>query len=103
MSAADRRAARKARREARRLARQQRQDARGNRRLERQQNRQGFLTGIIGDGGLGGLVETAGDAFGGGGLPPTKDSTDTGDGKGMDTMTLALIGLGAYMLLNKKK
>ena len=103
MSAADRRAARKARREARRLARQERQNQRGDRRLQRQNNRQGFLTGIIGEGGLGGLVETAGDAFGGGGLPQTKEDGQTGDGKGMDTMTLALIGLGAYMLLNKKK
>lgn len=103
MTSQERKAARQARRAARRAARQGRQDARGDRKANRQKNRQGFLSGIIGDDGLGGLIEKSGDVFGGGGYdtPPTKTGGE-GTDKGMDTTTLALIGLGAYFLMKKK-
>lgn len=100
-----RRAARRAERQARRDARQGNKQARRDSRLERQKGRQGFLSGIIGEKGLGGLIETAGDSFGGGGdMPPPTKSGDEGTGGigGMSTTTLALIGLGAYMLMKKK-
>lgn len=95
--------------ERRRLRRQKRQEAREARRAaksgartERQKNRQGFLSGIIGDKGIGGLVEQ----FQGG------DDLDTGldggggkSGEGEDDnnmMMYVLIGLGAYFLMQKK-
>lgn len=107
MAKADRQARRAARREERAARRAGRQDNKANRRaarLERQQGRQGFLSGIIGDKGLGGLIDSAGDAFGGGGAPPPTKTGEGGEGGigGMSTTTLALIGLGAYMLMKKK-
>lgn len=89
---------RELRRAKRRDARIARQEARRASKTERQANRQGFLSGIIGDEGLGGLADDFG--FGGGGdLPPTKDD----DGKEESNMMMyALIGLGAYMLMQKK-
>lgn len=99
----ERRAARAANRAERRAGRDQRQQNRQEARAQRQQNRQGFLSGIVGDEGLGGLISDAGDAFGGGyDQPMTKENGDDQGAGGMSTTTLALIGLGAYMLMKKK-
>lgn len=92
---------REQRRAARRAARAARQERRQSARSTRQQNRQGFLTNIVGEGGLGSLAEKV---FAG----PTEDiplgGGKTEDEKSEDnTMMYLLIGLGAYLLMNKKK
>jgi len=102
----------RASREARRLARQEaRSTNRAERRasrLARQQGRQGFLSGIIGDEGLGGLAD---DIFGGG---DTSNSADTGSnapgnktGSGgsedlMKMLPLLIGGLVLFMMMKKK-
>jgi hypothetical protein len=92
---------REQRRAARRDARAARQERRQAARSNRQKNRQGFLTNIVGEGGLGSLAEKV---FAG----PTDDlpmgGGKTEDENGKDnTMTYLLVGLGAYLLMNKKK
>lgn len=95
----ERHTARQDRRAARRAARQGRGDSRREARTQRQAQRQGFLSGIVGDEGLGGIVSQ----FTGGSDDFTKEGgTGTGDDKD-NTMMYLLVGLGAYMLMNKKK
>lgn len=103
------------RRAARRAARQERQKERQANRLARQENRQGFLSNMVGEGGLSGLVSTAGEAFGGGkddamsdmssGTGGAKSGTGEG-GEGSGTFDikkfLPLIAIGAFLLLKKK-
>jgi len=104
----------KASREARRLARREaratnRADRRASR-LARQKGRQGFLSGIIGDEGLGGLAD---DIFGGG--DDMSNSADTSDysapggksGTGgsedlMKMLPLLIGGLVLFMMMKKK-
>jgi hypothetical protein len=100
-------ASRAARREARQARRAEQADARRGGRLARQTNRQGFLSGIIGEDGLGGLVDSIG--LGGGDsdnttLPPggSKNLTDGLEGESSNMLVYAAIGLAAYMLLKKK-
>lgn len=68
---------------------------------------------MIGEGGLGGLIETAGDSFGGSGdyeapmgsVGATTKQGDggNGNGSGFDIMKfLPLIGIAAFLLLKKK-
>lgn len=94
--------------ERRSLRRQKRQDARAARqearrasKTARQSNRQGFLSGIIGEKGLGGLAEDfgfGGDDTGYNGGGKTGDGDEATD----NTMMYVLIGLGAYFLMQKK-
>ena len=95
---AERRALRRLKRQDARAARR---EARSAQKTQRQANRQGFLSGIIGEKGLGGLAEDFG--FGG------DDTGYNGGGKAGDggeekdnTMMYVLIGLGAYFLMQKK-
>lgn len=98
------------RREARRAARAARREERQNFRLAKQEKRQGFLSNMIGEGGLGGLIETGGKVFGGGGaddLPlPANGGSKNLDGEGgkdFDVMKfLPIIAIGAFLLLKKK-
>lgn len=94
----ERHTARQERRAARRAARQGRGDSRREARSQRQSQRQGFLSGIVGDEGLGGIVEQ----FTGGSDDFTKEGGTEGDDKD-NTMLYLIVGLGAYMLMNKKK
>lgn len=99
MTKAEKRRAARAQRRADRQARQsQRQAARGT----RQQNRQGFLTNIVGEGGLGSLAEKV---FAGPdpGTDPALLATKEDETTAKDnTLLYVALGLGAYMLINKK-
>lgn len=87
------------RRAARRAARAARQERRLASKEGRQANRQGFLTGIVGEGGLGALAEKVGLGGNDEPLPETKTEDDAPKD---NTMLYLAIGLGAYMLMNKK-
>lgn len=93
---------REAKRAARRAAKAAKQEARLSAKGERQKNRQGFLSGIVGEEGLSGLINTAADAgiFDGGGAPLTKENEDKGDLMS-NPLLLVGIGLAAYMLMKK--
>lgn len=98
------------RRAARREARAARREERQSFRLAKQEKRQGFLSNMIGEGGLGGLIETGGKVFGGGGgddlpLPATGGSKnlDGEGGQGFDVMKfLPIIAIAGFLLLKKK-
>lgn len=93
---------RRAARAARRADRQNRQEGRQASRASRQQNRQGFLTNIVGDGGLGSLAEKV---FAGPdqGADPALLATKEDETTAKDnTLLYVALGLGAYMLINKK-
>lgn len=105
------RASRQARRAERQARRADQADSRRAGRLARQSQRQGFLSGIIGEDGLGGLVDT----IAGGGtdvdnttLPPngnqggSKSLTEGLEGESSNMLVYAAIGLAAFMLLKKK-
>lgn len=100
MSHNKRHSRREARRAERRASRQGNKDSRRASRLERQKGRQGFMSGIIGDKGLGGLVEK----FGMGGGDDVGAYKDDSSEMGKDnTMMYVAIAVGAYLLMNKKK
>lgn len=95
--ASERRAARRAAREARQLRRLASKET-------RQGNRQGFLTGIVGEGGLGALA----DKVLAGPDQPLPETGGTGGGKTEgeepkdNTLLYVGLGLAAYMMMNKK-
>lgn len=96
------RADREAKRAARRAAKAARQETRLAAKGERQTSRQGFLSGIVGEEGLSGLINTAADSglFGGGDVPQTKESEGKDDLMS-NPLLLVGIGLAAYMLMKK--
>jgi hypothetical protein len=114
MTGEERREARRLRKAERREARAQIKKDRQASRLARQEGRQGFLSNMVGDGGLTGLIGSAGDAFGGGGgddLGTGSKSANPGSGGGgngddkppFDIMKmLPLLAIGAFFMLKKK-
>jgi len=109
MSGEERREARRLRRAERRDARQLRSSERQASRLARQEGRQGFLSNMVGEGGIGGLMDSAGDLFGGdtsstsSGGGNTAGSSNKEGGEDFDIMKfLPLIAIGAFFLLKKK-